>query len=113
MADIRTPDDEVTKPGWFTLPFTEGWTYQGATYAGHSDFSVDWNRRTLSGAWLDDTGDPVLAIADGIFAEVAPETWAHTPPSRFLVSSPAQPHSLRHREASAPALPAACASMSS
>jgi hypothetical protein len=34
--------------------------------------------------------------AYGIFAEVAPETWAHTPPSRFLVSSPAQPHSLRH-----------------
>lgn len=34
--------------------------------------------------------------AYGVFAEVAPETWAHTPPSRFLVSSPAQPHSLRN-----------------
>lgn len=67
---IRTPDDEVTKPGYFTAPFTEGWTYQGQTYAGHSDFSVDWNRRTPSGAWLEDTGDPVLAVADGTVAEV-------------------------------------------
>lgn len=67
---IRTPEDEVDKPGWFTPPFKEGWTYQGQTYAGHSDFSVDWNRRTPSGGWLEDTGDPVLAIADGTVSEV-------------------------------------------
>jgi murein DD-endopeptidase MepM/ murein hydrolase activator NlpD len=67
---IRTPDDEVDRPGYFTAPFREGWTYQGQTYAGHSDYSVDWNRRTPSGAWLDDTGDPVLAVADGTVTEV-------------------------------------------
>jgi hypothetical protein len=67
---IRTPDDEVSKPGWFTPPFKEGWTYQGATYPGHSDFSVDWNRRTPSGGWLDDTGDPVLAVAEGTVSVV-------------------------------------------
>lgn len=70
MTAIRTPDDEVTKPGWFYPPFKDGWTYHGATYAGHSDFSVDWNRRTPGGAWMDDTGDPVLAVADGTVAEV-------------------------------------------
>lgn len=70
MTEIRTPEDEIDKPGWFTAPFREGWTYQGATYAGHSSFSVDWNRRTPSGGWLEDTGDPVLASADGTVAEV-------------------------------------------
>jgi murein DD-endopeptidase MepM/ murein hydrolase activator NlpD len=33
---------------------------------------VDWNRRTKTGGWLDDTGDPVLAAADGTVAEVDP-----------------------------------------
>jgi hypothetical protein len=70
---IRTPDDEPEdKPGTFYPPFHEGWTYQGATYAGHSDFATDWNRRTPSGGWLDDRGDPVLAAADGTVAEVTP-----------------------------------------
>ena len=70
MTTIRTPDDEVTTPGWFLPPFTEGWWYQGATYPGHSDFAVDFNRRTVSGGWLQDDGDPVLAAADGTVAEV-------------------------------------------
>ena len=62
---IRTPDDEITTPGYFLPPFKEGWTYQGVTYAGHSDFAVDFNRRTPEGGWLDDRGDPVLAAAAG------------------------------------------------
>lgn len=70
MSDIRTPDDEVTTPGYFYPPFTEGWTYQGATYPGHSDFAVDFNRRTPSGGWLQDLGDPVLAAAEGTVAAV-------------------------------------------
>jgi hypothetical protein len=70
MSDIRTPDDEVTTPGHFYPPFKEGWWYQGATYGGHSDFSTDWNRRTRTGGWLDDLGDPVLAAADGTVAEI-------------------------------------------
>jgi hypothetical protein len=80
MTDIRTPDDEVRTPGYFYPPFREGWHYQGATYGrrvedgvtkpGHSPFSVDWNRRTPSGGWLQDLGDPVLAAADGTVAEV-------------------------------------------
>lgn len=73
---IRTPDDEVNKPGWFLPPFAPGRTYQGITYAGHSDFSVDWNRRTPAGAWLEDKGDPVLAAADGTVAEVKPDEGA-------------------------------------
>jgi hypothetical protein len=72
MTTIRTPEDEVDKPGWFYPPFTENWWYQGATYAGHSDASVDWNRRTKNGGWLDDAGDPVLAAADGTVTEVDP-----------------------------------------
>jgi hypothetical protein len=52
---IRTPEDEVTTAGYLYAPFREGWTYQGATYAGHSDWSVDWNRRTPAGGWLEDT----------------------------------------------------------
>ena len=72
MSAIRTPDDEVNKPGYFYPPFREGWWYQGATYAGHSDASVDWNRRTKNGGWLEDTGDPVLAAADGTVVEVDP-----------------------------------------
>lgn len=51
-------------------PFTPGWWYQGATYAGHSDFAVDWNRRTQAGGWLEDLGDPVLACADGTVSQV-------------------------------------------
>lgn len=70
MTDIRTPDDEITTPGYFYSPFREGWWYQGATYPGHSDYSVDWNRRTKDGGWLDDRGDPVLAAADGTVVDV-------------------------------------------
>ncbi len=70
MTTIRTPEDEPDRPGWFYPPFREGWTYQGATYGGHSDFAVDWNRRTPGGGWLQDEGDPVLASADGTVAEV-------------------------------------------
>jgi len=55
---------------YFYPPFHEGWTYAGATYAGHSDYSVDWNRRTPGGGWIDDTGDPVLASAAGIVDQV-------------------------------------------
>lgn len=69
---IRTPEDEIDRPGYFYPPFKEGWWYQGATYPGHSDFSVDFNRRTQSGGWLNDAGDPVLAAADGTVAEVLP-----------------------------------------
>ena len=68
MSAIRTPDDE--NPKWLYAPFREGWWYQGATYPGHSDFSIDWNRRTKTGGWLDDTGDPVLAPQDGTVALV-------------------------------------------
>lgn len=67
---IRTPDDD--KPGAFWPPFKEGWWYQGQTYAGHSDFAVDFNRRTKNGGWLDDRGDPVLAAADGTVRETTP-----------------------------------------
>jgi len=68
MADpIRTPDPDT--PGWFLPPFKEGWWYQGITYPGHSDFAVDFNRRTHAGGWLDDRGDPVLAAADGTVKE--------------------------------------------
>jgi hypothetical protein len=71
MTDpIRTPDDEVATPGWFLPPFTAGWWYEGQTYGGHTDFSVDWNRRTQTGGWLQDLGDPVLAAADGTVVEV-------------------------------------------
>lgn len=72
MTAILTPDDEVTTPGSFYPPFREGWWYQGVTYPGHSDFAVDWNRRTKTGGWLDDRGDPVLAAAAGVVAEVTP-----------------------------------------
>ena len=72
MSTIRTPEDEVDKPGYFLPPFTPDWWYQGATYPGHSSGSVDWNRRTKNGGWLDDTGDPVLAAADGTVTEVDP-----------------------------------------
>lgn len=67
---IRTPDDEIEKVGYYLPPFAEGRNYQGITYPGHSDHSVDFNRRTPSGGWLDDTGDPVYAAADGTVAEV-------------------------------------------
>jgi murein DD-endopeptidase MepM/ murein hydrolase activator NlpD len=69
---IRTPDDENTTPGYFLPPFKRGWTYQGATYAGHSDFAVDFNRRTPEGGWLPDKGDPVLAIARGRVIDTDP-----------------------------------------
>ncbi|HYE79490.1 MAG TPA: peptidoglycan DD-metalloendopeptidase family protein, partial [bacterium] len=68
----RTPEDEVDRPGYFYPPFREGWWYQGATYPGHSAFAVDFNRRTKSGGWLQDDGDPVLAAADGVVSEVVP-----------------------------------------
>jgi hypothetical protein len=67
---IRTPDDEIDRPGFFYSPFREGWTYHGATYGGHSPYSVDWNRRSPSGAWMQDEGDPVYASADGTVADV-------------------------------------------
>lgn len=60
----------MTTPVEFVPPFTEGWYYLGATYAGHSDYSVDFNRRTRNGGWMDDTGDPVLAAANGTVSEV-------------------------------------------
>jgi hypothetical protein len=65
VDDIRTPDDEVTKAGYFYPPFDEGDTYEGVTYGGHTNFAVDWNKRTPSGAWLPDEGEPVRAAADG------------------------------------------------
>lgn len=34
--------------------------------------------------------------AYGVFREAAPEAWVHTAPSRFLISAPAQPNSLRN-----------------
>lgn len=68
MTTIRTPDDE--NPDWLYAPFTEGWYYVGATYAGHSPYASDWNRRTKNGGWLNDLGDPVLAPQDGTVAEV-------------------------------------------
>jgi hypothetical protein len=71
MSDpIRTPDDEIERPGYFYPPFREGWGYMGATYRGHNNFSVDWNRRTPSGGYIEDLGHPVLAIADGEVSEV-------------------------------------------
>lgn len=70
MTTIRTPDDE--RPDWLYPPFRESWLYQAATYPGHSNFAVDLNRRTKTGAWVDDTGDPVLAAQDGTVAEVDP-----------------------------------------
>lgn len=70
MTAIRTPDDEKDAPGWYLPPFAEGKNYQGATYPGHTDWSVDFNRRTPTGGWLDDTGDPVYASADGTVSEV-------------------------------------------
>jgi hypothetical protein len=74
VPDIRTPDDEITRKGYFYPPFKEGWWYQGQTYGGHSDFSVDWNRRTKDGQWLNDLGDPVLAAADGTVSEIDRDT---------------------------------------
>lgn len=68
MTDIRTPEDE--RDDWLYPPFKEPFWYQGATYPGHSPFSTDWNRRTKTGGWLDDDGDPVLAPQDGTVAEV-------------------------------------------
>jgi hypothetical protein len=65
VDEIRTPDDEVTKAGYFYPPFDEGDTYEGVTYGGHTNFAVDWNKRTPSGAWLPDEGEPVRAAADG------------------------------------------------
>ncbi len=70
MSDIRTPDDEIHEPGYYYPPFREGWWYQGATYGGHSDGSVDWNRRTKNGGWMNDLGDPVLAAADGTVSSI-------------------------------------------
>lgn len=71
-APIRTPDDEIDRPGYYYPPFKDGDTYQGITYGGHSDFAVDWNRRTPSGGWLPDDGEPVRAIADGRVVKTTP-----------------------------------------
>ena len=74
MSDIRTPEDEIDKPGYFYPPFKEGLWYEGITYGGHTDYSVDWNQREKlkSGfwKWVQDEGDPVLAAADGTVAEI-------------------------------------------
>ncbi len=79
MGDIRTPDDE--RPDWLYLPVTPGWWYELATYPGHSDYSVDINRRTKAGAWVNDEGDPVLAAQDGTVAAVEFfESWPSPPP---------------------------------
>lgn len=67
---IRTPDDEINTPGYYYPPFMPGDWYQGQTYGGHSDFSVDWNKRTKNGGWLEDRGEPVLAQADGTVVSV-------------------------------------------
>lgn len=58
------------RPGWFHPPFRSGWLYLGATHAGHTGYAVDFNRRTATGGWLQDKGDPVLASADGTVAVV-------------------------------------------
>lgn len=68
---IRTPDDEITTPGYFYPPFKVGLGYQGITYPGHTDYAVDFNRRTPEGAWLADDGDPVLAAARGRVIDVS------------------------------------------
>jgi hypothetical protein len=47
-------------PGVFKPPFECGATYWGSTYVGHSANSVDFNQPNFA-----DTGDPVLASADG------------------------------------------------
>jgi hypothetical protein len=73
QSDIRTPDDEIERPGFFYPPFKEGWWYEGITYGGHTDYSVDWNRRERKGNswnWVQDEGDPVFAAADGMVAEI-------------------------------------------
>lgn len=62
---IRTPDDDIDKLDYYYPPFKENDWYEGQTYGGHTDFSVDWNRRRQNGAWLEDEGQPVLAAADG------------------------------------------------
>lgn len=74
MTTIRTPDDEIDRPGYFYPPFTEGWWYEGATYGGHTDFSVDWNHRTKTGGVIQDLGDPVLAAARGTVADIERDT---------------------------------------
>jgi hypothetical protein len=70
VDEIRTPDDEVTKAGYFYPPFDEGDTYEGVTYGGHTNFAVDWNKRTPSGVWLPDEGEPVRAAADGYVVSI-------------------------------------------
>jgi len=67
---ILTPDDEIQEDGFFYPPFKTGFIYHGATYRGHSDLSVDFNRRDEKGNWLQDEGDPVLAAANGKVTEV-------------------------------------------
>lgn len=77
MGDVRTPEDEIDKPGYFYPPFKEGWWYEGITYGGHSDYSVDWNRRIKDPkrgwVWKQDAGDPVFAQADGTVSEIERE----------------------------------------
>lgn len=50
-------------PGVFKPPFACGLSYWGWTYAGHSAYSVDFNR-------AGDLGNPVLASANGRVVEV-------------------------------------------
>lgn len=67
---IRTPENEILEPGYFHPPFPTGQTWLGESYGGHSDYAVDWNRRTKTGDWLEDRGQPVGSAADGTVKEV-------------------------------------------
>ncbi len=56
VEGVRLPD------GYFFPPFGTRWSYRTSTYAGHSDFAVDFNR----GGPGADEGDWVSAPAPGI-----------------------------------------------
>ena len=58
VEDARLPE------GYFLPPFGTRWSYRTSTYAGHSDFAVDFNR----GGPGADEGDWVTAPAPGIVA---------------------------------------------
>lgn len=61
VGDVEVIDPGDSTPGDFRSPFKCGLAYWGDTYAGHSAYSVDFNR----GGGYDDFGDPVLASAPG------------------------------------------------
>jgi hypothetical protein len=58
VQDARLPE------GYFFPPFGTRWSYRSSTYAGHSDFAVDFNR----GGPGADEGDWVTAPAPGSVA---------------------------------------------